>query len=95
MKKIIGCLVIILFVLGPFLWAEEARVLRFPDVNRDLIVFVYAGDIWSVPITGGEARRLTSHVGLELFPKISPDGRWIAFSAEYSGTRQVLSLIHI
>ncbi|RLE01937.1 MAG: acetyl-CoA synthetase, partial [Candidatus Aminicenantes bacterium] len=89
MKKIIGCLVIILFVLGAFLWAEEARVLRFPDVNRDLIVFVYAGDIWSVPITGGEARRLTSHVGLELFPKISPDGRWIAFSAEYSGTRQV------
>lgn len=89
MKKIIACLVIILFVLGAFLWAEEARVLRFPDVNRDLIVFVYAGDIWSVPITGGEARRLTSHVGLELFPKISPDGRWIAFSAEYSGTRQV------
>lgn len=69
--------------------ADEARLLRFPDINGDLIVFVYAGDIWSVPASGGEARRLTSDLGLELFPKISPDGRWIAFSAEYSGTRQV------
>ena len=69
--------------------ADEARLLRFPDINGDLVVFVYAGDIWSVPASGGEARRLTSDLGLELFPKISPDGRWIAFSAEYSGTRQV------
>jgi len=68
---------------------NEARLLRFPDINGNLIVFVYAGDIWSVRATGGEARRLTSDIGLELFPKISPDGKWIAFSAEYSGTRQV------
>ncbi|MBN1222155.1 MAG: PD40 domain-containing protein [Candidatus Aminicenantes bacterium] len=60
-----------------------------PDINGDLIVFVYAGDIWSVPSVGGNARRLTSHLGLEIFPKISPDGRWIAFSGEYSGSRQI------
>jgi len=68
---------------------EEARLMRFPDINKNLIAFVYAGDIWSVDATGGEARRLTSHSGLELFPKISPDGRWIAFSGEYSGSRQI------
>jgi len=68
---------------------DDARLLRFPDINKDLTVFVYAGDIWSVNSNGGEARRLTSHVGLELFPKISPDGQWIAFSGEYSGSRQV------
>lgn len=68
---------------------EDARMLRFPDINNNLIAFVYAGDIWTVEATGGNARRLTSHEGLELFPKISPDGKWIAFSAEYSGTRQV------
>ncbi len=68
---------------------EDARMMRFPDINGDLIAFVYAGDIWAVPSDGGDARRLTSHVGLELFPKISPDGKWIAFSAEYSGSRQV------
>ena len=66
-----------------------ARLLRFPDIRGNLITFVYAGDIWTVPSAGGTARRLTSHPGLELFPKISPDGRWIAFSGEYSGTRQV------
>ncbi|HVN59142.1 MAG TPA: PDZ domain-containing protein [Bacteroidales bacterium] len=68
---------------------DDARLLRFPDINNNLIAFVYAGDIWTVNSDGGEARRLTSHVGLELFPKISPDGKWIAFSGEYSGSRQV------
>jgi tricorn protease len=68
---------------------DDARLLRFPDINNNLVAFVYAGDIWTVDATGGNARRLTSHEGLELFPKISPDGKWIAFSAEYSGSRQV------
>ena len=67
----------------------EGRLLRFPDIHRDSVVFVYGGDIWQASSSGGAARRLTSHAGLELFPKISPDGRWIAFSAEYTGTRQV------
>lgn len=68
---------------------NEARLMRFPDINTNLIAFVYAGDIWSVDSNGGEARRLTSHGGQELFPKISPDGKWIAFSGEYSGSRQI------
>jgi len=67
----------------------EARLLRFPDVRGDAVVFVYAGDLWRASVSGGPALRLTSHPGLELFPKLSPDGRWIAFSAEYTGTRQV------
>lgn len=68
---------------------DDVRLLRFPDINKDLVAFVYAGDIWTVNSNGGDAKRLTSHEGMELFPKISPDGEWIAFSAEYSGTRQV------
>lgn len=89
MKKIIGLVLAVIF-LFTWQWAiQDARLLRFPNINRDLVVFVYAGDIWSVPASGGDARHLTSHPGLELFPKISPDGRWIAFSAEYSGSRQV------
>jgi tricorn protease len=67
----------------------EARLLRFPDIHGDFVVFVYAGDIWRAPVAGGPASRLTSHQGLELFPKVSPDGQWIAFNAEYTGTRQV------
>ena len=89
MRKIIGLALAVIF-LFTWQWAiSDARLLRFPNINGDLVAFVYAGDIWSVPAAGGDARRLTSHPGLELFPKISPDGQWIAFSAEYSGSRQV------
>ena len=69
--------------------AEEARLLRFADIHGDKIAFVYAGDLWTVSAAGGAAQRLTTHEGLELFPKFSPDGRWLAFSAEYGGNRQV------
>lgn len=65
------------------------RLLRFPDIHGDKVVFVYAGDLWLAGTAGGEARRLTSHPGEELFPKFSPDGKRIAFSGEYSGNRQV------
>ncbi len=83
--------VLILMVFLP-IWLnahEDARMMRYPDINGDQIVFVYAGNIWTVDASGGDARQLTSHKGLELFPRLSPDGRWIAFSAQYSGSRQV------
>lgn len=73
-------------------WAAEAgdtRLLRYPDVSAQRIAFVYGGDIYVVARTGGDAVRLTSSPGEELYPKFSPDGEWIAYSAEYSGTRQV------
>ncbi len=70
--------------------AEEARLLRYPHIMGDKVAFVYAGDIWTVSAGGGNANRVTSMPeGLEVFPKISPDGKWIAFSGEYAGTRQV------
>lgn len=40
---------------------DDARMMRYPDINGNLIAFVYAGDIWTVRATGGEARRLTPH----------------------------------
>ncbi|HSG82111.1 MAG TPA: PDZ domain-containing protein [Gemmatimonadota bacterium] len=69
--------------------ATETRLLRFPDIHGGQVAFVHAGDIYTAPVQGDVASRLTSHEGQELYPKFSPDGRWIAFSAEYSGTRQV------
>jgi len=73
--------------------AEEARLLRYPHIMGDRVVFVYAGDIWTVPVQGGRARRITSFPeGLEIFPRISPDGKTIAFSGEYCGTRQVYTI---
>ncbi|MDD2511927.1 MAG: PDZ domain-containing protein [Proteiniphilum sp.] len=88
MKKPIFLLLTSLLFMQAFA-IDDARMLRTPDISGNLIAFVYAGDIWTVDADGGIAKRLTSHPGLELFPKISPDGRWIAFSAEYSGSRQI------
>jgi len=59
---------------------QETRLMRYPDISKDQVVFVYAGDLWISPRAGGPARRLTSHPGDELFPKFSPDGKWIAFT---------------
>ncbi|WP_240695144.1 S41 family peptidase [Corallincola luteus] len=68
---------------------ENTHLLRFADIHKDKVSFVYAGDIYIAATAGGTATRLTSDKGLELFPKFSPDGSQIAFSAEYSGSRQV------
>jgi len=70
----------------------ETRLMRFPDISRDQVVFVYAGDLWVVPRAGGVARRLTAHPGDELFPKFSPDGRWIAFTGEYDGNADLYAM---
>ncbi len=90
-KKSIGGVIFFLFSLlfAYQLHGEEARLLRFPNASADMITFVYAGDIFVVPIGGGMARRLTSSEGIELFPRFSPDGRLIAFSGEYDGNRDV------
>lgn len=87
--KFAAFFLILMGMLGSVSAQKDARLMRYPDVNKNLIAFVYAGDIWSVNAEGGDATRLTSHKGMELFPKISPDGQWIAFSGEYSGSRQV------
>ena len=63
--------------------------MRFPDLTSDKIVFSYGGDLWLVAREGGVARRVTSHPGQELFGKFSPDGKWIAFTAQYDGNYNV------
>lgn len=67
----------------------EARLLRFPATNGTDVVFSYAGDLFVAPLSGGEARRLTSHIGYEMFARYSPDGKTIAFTGEYDGNREV------
>jgi len=67
----------------------DARMLRQPSVSKDQIAFVYAGDIWLVPKKGGAAVRLTSSPGEESFPRFSPDGTKVAYSASYDGNVDV------
>ncbi|HDK35903.1 MAG TPA: protease, partial [Bacteroidetes bacterium] len=68
---------------------REGRLLRFPDIANNQIVFVYAGNLWLVDSNGGTARQITSQQGLELFPKFSPDGSKIAFTGQYDGNMNV------
>ncbi len=67
----------------------DARLMRQPDVSQDQIAFVYAGDIWVAPKNGGAAERLSSPLGEEDFPRFSPDGSQIAFTAGYDGNRDI------
>ena len=68
------------------------RLMQHPTVNRTTVVFEYAGDIWSVPRTGGDAKRLTSAPGLESNPRFSPDGETIAFTGQYHGNFDVYTM---
>jgi tricorn protease len=68
---------------------EGTRLLRRPTVSRDLVAFVYAGDIWVVSRSGGQARRLTSTPEAETDPHFSPDGSQIAFTATVAGNTDV------
>src|SRR5215510_14583395 len=69
--------------------SAQTKLLRFPDIHGDKVVFTYAGDLWTAPYSGGTATRLTAHPGLEMFAKFSPDGTWIAFTGQYDGDEQV------
>ena len=71
------------------LHAQEARLLRFPAVHDNQVVFSYAGDLYTVGKTGGVARKITSHPGYEMFPKFSHDGKQIAFTGQYDGNTEV------
>jgi tricorn protease len=69
--------------------AGPTKLLRYADVSKDAVVFSYAGDLWTASRQGGAARRLTSGAGDKLYPKFSPDGKWIAFTADYDGNPDV------
>lgn len=82
--KVLAC-VAALFISA----AAWSNPLRYPDIHGDHVVFAYTGDLYIASTKTGETRRLTSDEGNELFPKFSPDGKRIAYSAEYNGTRQI------
>ena len=82
-----GALLLLLCV-APCLTAQT-KLLRYPDIHGDRVVFSYAGDLWLAPASGGPAARLTSHPGREFFAKFSRDGQWIAFTGQYDGDEQV------
>ena len=88
-KKWLVLLIIFSSLLAAAQESQEGRLMRFPDIHSGKIVFVYGGDLWLASTLGGVARRITEHPGRELFPKFSPDGKWIAFTGQYDGNFNV------
>ena len=86
-NKLVACVGLVLFLSVAA--NSQTKLLRFPDIKGDRLVFTYGGDLWTAPSSGGSASRLTSHPGVELFGKFSPDGKWIAFTGQYDGDEQV------
>ncbi|HEY9225232.1 MAG TPA: PDZ domain-containing protein, partial [Gemmatimonadaceae bacterium] len=73
----------------PVIVSAQTRMLRTPTVSKTQIAFAYANNIWTVDRSGGSARRITSFQGTTENPKFSPDGRLLAFSAQYAGNVDV------
>lgn len=85
-------LVLVAAAISTPLFAQSLGYYRQPAVSNDTIVFVAEGDLWKVPLTGGVAQRLTSHVGEELTPAISPDGRSVAYSGRFEGSAEIYTM---
>lgn len=71
---------------------DETRLMRFPTINGNAIVFSYAGDLYTVDANGGTARKLTSDIGYEMFARFSPDGQHIAFTGQYDGNTELFTI---
>jgi len=87
--RVMGGLLCLLLIAAGVLAEEGTRLLRFPDIHGNQVVFSYGGDLWLASTDGGTARRLTAHPGQELFGRFSPDGEWVAFTGQYDGDEQV------
>lgn len=70
---------------------ENIYFTSYPALTPDgsTVVFSYDSDLWKVPSKGGEAVRLTGMQGTETRPRISPDGKWIAFTSNQYGNEDV------
>ncbi len=83
--------ILISFLITSTLFSQEAYFQIDPTLSPDgqTIVFSYDGDLWKVPSSGGDALRLTAMEGEETLPRISPDGKWLAFSSIQYGNKDV------
>jgi tricorn protease len=92
MRRWLIALSALVCLAAPALAQDEARLLRFPAIHGDTVVFSYAGNLYTVNASGGIARRLTSHDGYEMFARFSPDGKTLAFTGQYDGNTEVYAM---
>ena len=79
---------VVLLAVAPA-WAKAVRIARHPDLHDGKLVFSYLGDLWTAAEDGSNPKRLTVHTARDVFPRYSPDGKWIAFSSDRYGNYDV------
>lgn len=92
LKKLLAATLILMSVSSQGIAQTEARLMRFPSIHGNQVVFSYAGDLYTVSTSGGVASRLTGDAGYEMFSHFSPDGKTIAFTAQYDGNTEVYTI---
>ncbi|MFC2142653.1 Tricorn protease like protein, partial [Acidobacteriota bacterium] len=93
LKKSGFLLLLVLFLFGAAYGQVSAKLMRYMDVSDTQIAFVYGGDIWIMPKTGGTAIQVTHSPGEESWPRFSPDGRSIAYTAAYNGKTDIYVML--
>ncbi|MBN1939757.1 MAG: PD40 domain-containing protein, partial [Candidatus Aminicenantes bacterium] len=88
-KKACLALLALGFLAGGLQAQISAKLMRYLDVSETQICFVYGGDIWLADKNGGHAVQLTRSPGEESWPRFSPDGSRIAYTAAYNGNPDV------
>jgi len=86
MKKLFSLLIVILLSCSAL---AQTRLLRHPSYHNGKVAFSYLGDIWVGNEDGSGLQRLTVHKARDIYPRFSPDGKWIAFSSNRYGNYDV------
>jgi tricorn protease len=89
MKRVYALALLALVCLPLAAAAREAKLVRYPHYYKGRIAFTYLGDIWTANEDGSNLLRLTVHKARDVYPRFSPDGRWIAFSSDREGNLDV------
>src|SRR5215510_6144239 len=90
MKKLYPlAIALFIFALAPFVFAREAKLVRYPSYSNGRVAFTYLADIWVADENGQNIQRLTVNKARDAFPRFSPDGKWIAFSSDRNGNLDV------
>jgi tricorn protease len=89
MKRLYALALLVLMGAPIAAWGREAKLVRYPHYHNGRITFTYLGDIWTADEDGRNVKRLTVNKARDVYPRFSPDGRWIAFSSDRNGNLDV------
>src|SRR5918911_1294914 len=89
MKKNYTLALFVLLAFAASTFAREARLVRYPSYHDGRVTFSYLGDIWVANEDGRNVQRLTVNRARDVYPRFSPDGKWIAFSSDRNGNLDV------